>query len=106
MTKNINKIAFEDATKLKLKIFGECFEEWLPVFNNTPFIKSVYVFDFFAGSGKDAEENSGSPLILLDKAKGKERQYCWLCFRIMWNFVNIMYSDNYSRKLYLNTRYI
>ena len=32
MAKNINKKAFDKATKLKLKIFGESFEEWLPVF--------------------------------------------------------------------------
>ncbi len=76
MAKNINKYAFDDATKLKLGIFGECFEEWLPVFNNDIFTKKVYVFDFFAGSGTDIENNLGSPLILLDKAKGKDRKYC------------------------------
>lgn len=76
MTKNINKYVFNDATKLKLEIFGECFEEWLPVFNNDIFTKKVYIFDFFAGSGTDSEYNLGSPLILLDKAKGRERKYC------------------------------
>lgn len=76
MAKNINKSAFDDATKLKLNIFGECFEEWLPVFNNDLYTKKVYIFDFFAGSGTDAENNLGSPLILLDKAKGKDRKYC------------------------------
>lgn len=75
MAKNINNSVFDDATKLKLNIFGECFEEWLPVFSNDLYTKSVYVFDFFAGSGKDAEANLGSPLILLNKAKGKDRQY-------------------------------
>lgn len=76
MAKNINKSAFDDATKLKLDIFGECFEEWFPVFNNDLYTKKVYVFDLFAGSGKDLDNNLGSPLILLDKAKGRERQYC------------------------------
>lgn len=76
MTKDINKSVFDEATKLKLNIFGECFEEWLPVFNNDLYTKAVYVYDFFAGSGKDAENNSGSPLVLLDKAKGIERKYC------------------------------
>jgi len=76
MAKNINKYAFDDATKLKLSIFGECFEEWLPVFNNDIFTKKVYIFDFFAGSGTDVENNLGSPLILLEKAKGKDRKYC------------------------------
>jgi len=76
MAKNINKTAFDDATKLKLDIFGESFEEWLPVFNNDRYTEKVYIFDFFAGSGTDANNNWGSPLILLDKAKGIERKYC------------------------------
>lgn len=76
MAKNINKSVFDDATKLKLDIFGECFEEWLPVFNYDRYTSAVYVFDFFAGSGKDIEGNLGSPLILLDKAKGEDRKYC------------------------------
>lgn len=76
MAKDINKAVFDEATKLKLDIFGECFEEWLPVFNNDPYTKAVYVFDFFAGSGRDKENNPGSPLVLLDKAKGTNRKYC------------------------------
>jgi three-Cys-motif partner protein len=76
MAKNINKTVFDEATILKLDIFGECFEEWFPVFLHSPWYKKLYIFDFFAGSGKDLENNSGSPLILLDKAKGKDRKYC------------------------------
>lgn len=78
MAKDINEDVFDEATKLKLDIFGECFEEWLPVFNNDKYTKGIYIFDFFAGSGKDLDENPGSPLILLDKAKGKKRQYCMM----------------------------
>lgn len=76
MAKNINKKAFDEATKLKLEIFGESFEEWLPVFIHDHYTSDVYIFDFFAGSGTDAENNMGSPLILLDKAKGDNRKYC------------------------------
>ena len=76
MAKNINKKAFDEATKLKLKIFGESFEEWLPVFIHDKYTTQVYIFDFFAGSGTDAENYPGSPLILLDKAKGENRKYC------------------------------
>lgn len=76
MSKDINKSVFDEATKLKLDIFGECFEEWLPVFSNDLYTKAVYVFDFFAGSGKDVKANLGSPLVLLNKAKGKDRKYC------------------------------
>ncbi|MCK4531127.1 MAG: three-Cys-motif partner protein TcmP, partial [Candidatus Marinimicrobia bacterium] len=76
MAKNINNSVFDEATKLKLDIFGECFEEWLPVFNNDFYTNAVYVFDLFAGSGKDSNNEAGSPLVLLNKAKGKERKYC------------------------------
>jgi three-Cys-motif partner protein len=76
MGKDINKSVFDEATKLKLDIFGECFEEWFPVFLHSPWFKKLYIFDFFAGSGKDIENNAGSPLVLLDKAKGTDRKYC------------------------------
>lgn len=76
MAKNINKTVFDDATKLKLNIFGECFAEWFPVFIHSPWYKKLYIFDFFAGSGKDLDNNFGSPLVLLEKAKGTNRIYC------------------------------
>jgi three-Cys-motif partner protein len=76
MPKNINKSAFDEASKLKLKIFGESFAEWLPVFIYDRYTTQVSIFDFFAGSGTDIENNLGSPLILLDKAKGENRKYC------------------------------
>lgn len=76
MAKDINKNEFDESTKLKLDIFGECFEEWLPVFNNDIHTEAIYVFDFFAGSGKDSLDNLGSPLVLLNKAKGVNRRYC------------------------------
>lgn len=76
MAKDINKTIFDEATKLKLAIFGECFAEWFPVFLHSPWYKKLYIFDFFAGSGKDLKNNLGSPLVLLDKAKGDDRKYC------------------------------
>ena len=41
MAKDMNKKEFDDATVLKLNIFGECFEEWLPVFNNDKFTDEI-----------------------------------------------------------------
>jgi three-Cys-motif partner protein len=76
MAKDINKDKFSEATKLKLDIFAECFREWFPVFIHNPYTKSIFIYDFFAGSGKDAEGTLGSPLILLNQAKGDKCKYC------------------------------
>jgi three-Cys-motif partner protein len=76
MAKDINKDEFPEETKLKLDIFSECFREWFPVFLNNRYITKVYIYDFFAGSGTDANGNWGSPVILLNEAKGEDRCYC------------------------------
>lgn len=67
---------FDEATKLKLTIFGECFREWLPVFIYNPTVSKIFVYDFFAGAGRDVIGNPGSPLILLNEAKGENCCFC------------------------------
>lgn len=76
MARDINKSEFPEGTLLKLNIFRECFREWYPVFIHNPHISKVFIYDMFAGSGKDTVGNAGSPIILLQEAIGKERQYC------------------------------
>jgi three-Cys-motif partner protein len=76
VAKDINQTKFPDETKLKLEIFAECFREWVPVFIHDLHTKGVFVYDFFAGTGKDLEGNYGSPLILLNEAKGQGCKYC------------------------------
>lgn len=76
MAKDINKSEYTEGTKLKLEIFKECFREWFPVFIHNPFIKQIYVYDLFAGSGVDSVGNMGSPLILLSEARGDKLQHC------------------------------
>lgn len=76
MAKDINKSSFDQATKIKLEIFRESFKEWLPIFIHTPYVEKRYIYDFFAGSGMDSEMNSGSPLILLEEAKGQDLMHC------------------------------
>lgn len=76
MADKFHKKPFDDATKLKLEIFGECFREWLPVFIYNPTVSKIFVYDFFAGSGKDSLGNPGSPLILLNEAKGDNCSFC------------------------------
>ena len=94
MGKNINEKIFDEATKLKLNIFGECFEEWLPVFNNDLYTDKIYIFDFFAGSGKDLNGNFGSPLVLLNKAKGKDRKYCLKAKKE----INFLFNESIKKK--------
>lgn len=76
MKKDINNDVFTEETKLKLDIFRECFREWFPVFLNIKHISRIFIYDFFAGSGQDIEGTPGSPLILIEEAKGDKRQYC------------------------------
>lgn len=76
MARNINNNPFTEETLLKLDIFRNSFREWLPVFIHQLFWKKLYVYDFFAGSGYDSEGNPGSPIILLDEAKGKDQMNC------------------------------
>ncbi len=76
MAKNINKQIYSEQTLLKLDIFRECFREWLPVFMHNPYIENIYIYDLFAGSGTDIEGTFGSPLILLEEARGDKRQHC------------------------------
>lgn len=76
MAKNIHKTIFSEQTKLKLGIFRECFREWFPVFLHNPYISNIFIYDLFAGSGTDVEGNYGSPLILLEEARGENGQHC------------------------------
>jgi three-Cys-motif partner protein len=76
MAKDINKDVFSKATLKKLEIFADCFREWLPVFIHDPFTKGIFIVDFFAGSGRDSKGNLGSPLLLLNEARGDKCKYC------------------------------
>ncbi len=75
-TKDINKRPFAEATMLKLDIFRRCFKEWFPVFVHHPNVKQIFIYDMFAGSGTDADGNPGSPIILLQEARGDKHQHC------------------------------
>lgn len=69
MAKNHFNKPFDDGTKAKLIIFRNYLKEWLPVFISTrekTFWKDIYIYDFFAGEGKDIDGTLGSPLIILD----------------------------------------
>ncbi len=76
MTEKLHSKPFDEGTRLKLNIFRKCFREWLPVFIHNPKIDKIFVYDFFAGPGRDSEGTPGSPLILLEEARGADLQYC------------------------------
>jgi three-Cys-motif partner protein len=76
MSEDINANPFDDATKDKLDLFRNCFKEWFPTLLHNPYCNKLYVYDFFAGSGKDSEGNPGSPIILLKEAMGENQLHC------------------------------
>lgn len=60
---------FDEGTKAKLEIFRKYFKEWLPVFiasHKNTYWKTIFIYDFFSGEGKDSDGNYGSPLVILD----------------------------------------
>lgn len=69
MAKNHFEKPFDDGTKAKLEIFRNYLTEWLPVFiasNETTYWQNIFIYDFFAGEGKDINGTLGSSLIILD----------------------------------------
>ncbi len=66
--KNLFDKPFDDGTLVKLTIYKEYLKEWLPVFVSKPnsIWKTVQIFDFFAGMGKDKNGIAGSPLIAIE----------------------------------------
>lgn len=59
---------FDDETILKLDIYKDYFNEWLPVFlvTSKPRTRKINIFDFFSGAGSDSKGIKGSPLIALE----------------------------------------
>lgn len=62
---NMHKQEFDSGTDIKLALYKSYMKAWLPIMCKTG-VQTVYIYDLFAGPGKDAKGNSGSPLILLD----------------------------------------
>lgn len=69
--KNFHNTEFDNGTLIKLHVFKEYLKAWLPVFikKDNPYWKKIFIYDFFAGEGKDGEGNSGSPLIIIDELR-------------------------------------
>jgi three-Cys-motif partner protein len=95
MAKDINREVFPEETLLKLGIFAECFREWLPVFIYDRFTKGIFIVDFFAGSGRDSKGNFGSPLLLLNEARGTDCKYC---HEVSKNIKKVFFAFNENNK--------
>jgi len=65
MAKDFHDKAFDEGTKVKLRLFENYIAEWLPVFLSSAKRKRINIVDFFAGPGRDVKGVEGSPLIAL-----------------------------------------
>lgn len=96
--KDINKSEFTEETKLKLDIFRKCFREWYPVFVHNKYISHIFVYDMFAGSGKDVAMNPGSPVILFQEARGNNKQHCKSLLKRESSFVTFGFNELNTEK--------
>ncbi|SHN66707.1 three-Cys-motif partner protein TcmP [Desulfovibrio litoralis] len=62
MSKDFHDMQFDSASILKLDIFADYLNSWLPVFVHDEYTKRINIFDLFCGPGVDKKDNSGSPL--------------------------------------------
>lgn len=69
MSRNLHNKPFDDGTMAKLDLFRFYLREWLPVFISARKIywKTINIYDFFAGPGKDVNGVKGTPLIILEE---------------------------------------
>lgn len=67
--KNLHDKPFDETTLVKLDIFEKYAQAWIPTFVMTPNVKTICIFDFFAGTGYDQLGKEGSPIRLLNKIK-------------------------------------
>lgn len=60
---------FDEGTQIKLHILRKYLQEWLPVFlsKKDKYWKDIFLYDLFAGGGKDTGGINGSPLIMVEE---------------------------------------
>ena len=64
--KDLHSAKFDEGTLVKLELFQDYLEEWLPVFIHSQHRSPINIIDFFAGSGTDSEGTAGSPILIFD----------------------------------------
>lgn len=70
MIKDLHKQPFDENTLKKLEIFELYTKEWLPTFIMSK-VETMYIFDFFAGTGYDLSHVPGSPIRILRQIKAQ-----------------------------------
>lgn len=70
-TRNLHDHPFDEGTIVKLEIFEDYLKEWLPTFVMSHADNDIWVFDFFAGTGRDLNGIAGSPIRILQQINGQ-----------------------------------
>lgn len=86
---NFFDLPFDEETLIKLNLYEEYLRKWIPVFLATerPFVRTINIFDFFSGVGKDVNNMPGSPLIALS---------------VLMEYSEYLKRPNFRINLYLN----
>ena len=75
-TSDFHERRFDEETQCKLDIYRQYLRSWLPVFLHREHIRSIQIFDFFAGPGHDGAGNAGSPVIASEEDRVVTLQEC------------------------------
>jgi three-Cys-motif partner protein len=84
--KDLHKSPFDETTIIKLQIFEDYAQAWIPTFvmSGEP---TICIFDFFAGTGYDKNGVAGSPIRILNKIKEQ---------------INNIFKEKIKVKIYFN----
>lgn len=67
--KDFHNSKFDKGTQSKLGVFKEYFKESFPVFLHSPYFEEIFIYDFFAGQGLNAEGEYGTAFNILNEIK-------------------------------------
>lgn len=67
--KDFHNSKFDKGTQSKLGVFKEYFKESFPVFLHSLYFDEIFIYDFFAGQGQNAEGEHGTAFNILSEIK-------------------------------------
>lgn len=65
--KDFHNSKFDKGTQSKLEVFKEYFKESFPVFLHSPIFDEIFIYDFFAGQGLNAEGEYGTAFNIINE---------------------------------------